>query len=89
MGDPHARIQLQVTVPKSDEVTNALDAMLQLISARPDVLKTPTPEVLVDALVAGGGASLSASLYVADPRAANLIKSEVYIAILGALQQTD
>jgi small-conductance mechanosensitive channel len=89
VGDPYARIQLQVTVAKSDDVTNALDAMLQLISARPDVLKTPAPEVLVDALVAGGGANLSASLFVADPRAANRIRSEVYIAILGALQKND
>lgn len=89
LGDPHARVQLQVTVTKPGDVMNAIDLITQLISDRPDVLKTPAPQVFVDALVAGGGANLSASLYVANPRAANRIKSEVYIAVLGALQKSE
>jgi small-conductance mechanosensitive channel len=87
LGAAQTRIQLQVTVTKPDDIRRAREAILQLIAARDDVLKSPAPDVFVDALTAGGGANLDAWLYVADPRAAVRVKSELYLALLDAFQQ--
>jgi small-conductance mechanosensitive channel len=87
-GAERARLLLEVTLGTSDDVPKTLALMLELLKARSDILQTPAPEVFVDGLVAGGGATLVASLYIADPRAGDRLKSEVYIAILTRLKQS-
>ncbi|MDB5445756.1 MAG: hypothetical protein JWQ97_1073, partial [Phenylobacterium sp.] len=87
VGQPHTRIQLQVTVSKPGDVGKARDLILELAGARQDILKSPPPEVFIDALTSGGGANLEAWLYAADPRASNRIRSDLYFALLDAFQK--
>jgi small-conductance mechanosensitive channel len=89
VGDPHALVQLQVSVAKPGDVAKARNIVLELARARADILKTPEPAVFVDALTAGGGANLIAWLYVTDPRTASRIKSELYLALLESLQSNE
>jgi small-conductance mechanosensitive channel len=84
LGAAGTRIQLQVSVTKPDDIRRARETIFQLAACRRDVLKAPGPEVFVDALTAGGGANLDAWLYIADPRAAVRVKSELYLALVDA-----
>ena len=86
LGHAQTRIQLQVAITKAADVAKARDAILEVAGRRDDVLKRPAPEVYIDALTAGGGANLNAWLYVAEPRAAARIRSEIYFALLEAFQ---
>jgi small-conductance mechanosensitive channel len=86
-GGRQTRIQLQVTITKAADVSKARDAILEIARARKDVLQTPEPEVYIDALTAGGGATLNAWIYVADPRSGARIRSELYFSLLDLFQQ--
>jgi small-conductance mechanosensitive channel len=85
--DPRARIQLQVKVARPADVKKARDAILKLVEARTDVLQQPTPQVYIDGLADGGGASLSCWIHLASAREATAIKSELYFEILDAFQE--
>jgi small-conductance mechanosensitive channel len=82
-----SRIQLQVSVTRTADIRRACALILQVAGGRAEVLKTPAPQVFVDALTAGGGATLDAWLYIADPRAAVAMRSELYLAVLDAFEQ--
>ncbi|HEY1928515.1 MAG TPA: DUF3772 domain-containing protein [Caulobacteraceae bacterium] len=87
LGAAQTRVQLQVTVAKPTDIRRACDAIVRLAVARDDVLKFPAPQIFVDALTAGGGANLDAWVYVADPRAAVRVKSEIYLALVDTFEQ--
>ena len=87
LGTRQTRIQLQVTVTKPCDIRRARDAIVQLASCRTEVLKSPAPQVFVEALTAGGGATLDAWVYVADPRSAVRVRSEMYLALVDAFEK--
>ncbi|MBV8682263.1 MAG: mechanosensitive ion channel, partial [Caulobacteraceae bacterium] len=87
LGTRQTRIQLQVTVTKPCDIRRARDAIVQLASCRTEVLKFPAPQVFVEALTAGGGATLDAWVYVADPRSAVRVRSEMYLALVDAFEK--
>jgi small-conductance mechanosensitive channel len=85
-GGARSRIQLQVTITKAEDVGKARDAILEIAAGRPEILKEPPPKVFIEALTAGGGATLSIWMHIADPRAGQGVRSDLYFALLEALQ---
>jgi small-conductance mechanosensitive channel len=86
VGHAPTRIQLQVTIVKAADVPKAREAILRLAGSKREVMQDPAPEVFIDALTAGGGATLEVWLHIADPRAARRIRSDLYLALLETLQ---
>jgi len=86
-GGAKSRIQLQLTITKAEDVSKARDAILEIAAGRPEILKEPPPKVFIEALTAGGGATLSVWMHIADPRAGQGVRSDLYFALLEALQQ--
>ena len=89
VGDRRTRLQLQINVAKPADAPKARDLMLSLADANTDVLHKPDPAVFIEALAGGGAAQLSLWVYLADPREARRVKSELYFAILAAFQQEE
>ena len=89
VGDRRTRLQLQVNVAKPADAPAARDLMLSLATANADALQTPKPEVYIEALAGGGAVQLSLWIYLADPREAQRVKSDLYFAILAGFQKAD
>jgi small-conductance mechanosensitive channel len=86
LGPAHSRVQLQVGVAKPADVARARDLILSLVGSHAEVLKAPAPTVRIDGLAAAGGANLSALFYVADPRQAPQVKSDLFFELLAQFQ---
>ena len=87
VGDRRTRLQLLVNVAKPADAHKARETMLALAKANPDVLPSPEPEVFIESLAAAGAAQLSLWVYLADPRQARRVKSEVYFTMLDAFEK--
>ncbi|MBV9996070.1 MAG: DUF3772 domain-containing protein [Caulobacteraceae bacterium] len=81
LGDPRARIQLQLSIAHGADALRARDVFMQAARADPRVLKDPPPEVYIDSL-ASGAVSFLCNVYVADLREASKIRSDLYFEIL-------
>ena len=87
VGERRTRLQLLINVAKPVDAPKARETMLAVAKANRDVLPSPEPEVYIESLAAGGAAQLSLWIYLADPRQARRVKSEVYFAILEAFEK--
>lgn len=84
LGEPRGRIELKLSVAKSEDVPKAREALVALAGQRPEILTSPAPTVVIDGLAAAGGANLIAWVYVADPRQTTAVRSDMYAQILEA-----
>ncbi len=87
VGERRTRLQLLINVAKPADAAKASEAMLALARGNAKVLPSPEPEVYIENLAAGGAVQLSLWIYLADPRHARRVKSEVYFAILEAFEK--
>ncbi|QUD90495.1 DUF3772 domain-containing protein [Phenylobacterium montanum] len=84
LGEARGRIQLPLAIAKAAEAPKAKALILEAGKAHPQVLETPEPAVYIDGLAAAGTVNLNSYFYVASPRDAYRIRSELYFAILAA-----
>jgi small-conductance mechanosensitive channel len=82
LGATRGRIQLQLSIAKAADARKASDLILAAAKARSDILSDPAPGVFIDALAAGGGVAFNCFFYVADPRAAYHVRSDLFFQIV-------
>ena len=79
-------MDLHVNVAKPGDAARARDLILQLARDNPDILDQPEPMVFAEGLGAGGSPQLSCWCYLADPRGAQRVRSDMYFALLQAFE---
>lgn len=79
------RVQLRLPMPLDSDVEHVRDALLGVVAAHPDILATPAPTVLLDG-IADGNVLFVGTGYVADPRQAGRVRSELLAAVLVQLR---
>ncbi len=89
LGDPHARIKLELSIGNSADAQRASEAILNVSTRMPQILKEPKPVVYIDALAAGGAVNFVSYLFVASPRDVYMTRSALYFAILDAFAQAN
>jgi small-conductance mechanosensitive channel len=87
LGDPRGRIQLQLSIAKPADARRAADLIAAEAAANPKVLQEPPTRVFVDSVAAGGATGLNAYLYVASPRDAYSVRSDLFLAIIDAFEK--
>jgi small-conductance mechanosensitive channel len=87
LGDPHGRIQLQLSIAKPADARKASDLIAAEAAANPKVLTDPPTRVFVDSVAAGGATGLNAYVYVASPRDAYGVRSDLFLAIIEAFEK--
>ena len=87
LGDPRGRIQLQISVSYAADARKAADEIIAVAKAHAEVLADPAPNVFIDALPAAGGVNLNAFVFVANPRHTYRIRSDLYYALIEALEK--
>ncbi len=86
LGDPHARIKLELSIGNPADAQRASEAILNVAAQMPQILKAPKPVVYIDALAAGA-VDFVGYLFVASPRDVYKTRSALYFAILEAFAQ--
>ncbi|HEY5008403.1 MAG TPA: mechanosensitive ion channel domain-containing protein, partial [Caulobacteraceae bacterium] len=89
LGDPHARIKLELSIGCPADAQRASEAILNVAARLPQILKEPKPVVYIDALAAGGAVDFVGYLFVASPRDVYKTRSALYFAILEAFAQAE
>ena len=87
LGDPSARIQLQITIGKPAQAAQCVELITAQAQAHPKILRDPPPRVFVDSMTADGRLVLNARLYVASPRDAYSVRSDLFLASIAALTE--
>jgi small-conductance mechanosensitive channel len=87
MGGPLGRVELKLTIAKAVDVSRAREIILDAATANDAILKTPAPAVYVDSLTTLGGVTLTGYAYVADPRSAYGVRSDIYLDVLARCDQ--
>ncbi|HEY3888803.1 MAG TPA: mechanosensitive ion channel domain-containing protein, partial [Caulobacteraceae bacterium] len=87
LGDPHARIKLELSIGSPADARRASETVLNVAARMPQILKQPKPVVYIDALAAGGAVDFVSYLFVASPRDVYKTRSALYFAILEAFAQ--
>jgi small-conductance mechanosensitive channel len=89
LGEAHGRIFLPVTVAKLGDADKAAELIKAAAAAQSDVLGNPEPKVLADSFAAGGGVTFNCYFYVATPRDAARIRSELMFRIIADLVKNE
>ena len=87
LGDPRGRIQLQMTIGKPAQAAQGVELIAAQAEAHPKILRDPPPRVFVDSMTADGRLVLNAYLYVASPRDAYSVRSEMFLATIAAFAE--
>ena len=87
LGDPRGRIQLQMTIGKPAQAAQGVELIAAQAQAHPKILHEPPPRVFVDSMTADGRLVLNAYLYVASPRDAYSVRSDVFLASIAAFAE--
>ncbi len=87
LGEPHGRIQLQMTIGKPAQAAQGVELIAAKAQAHPKILHDPPPKVFVDSMTADGRLVLNAYLYVASPRDAYSVRSEMFLATIAAFAE--
>jgi small-conductance mechanosensitive channel len=87
LGDPHARIKLELSIGSPADARRASETVLNVAARMPQILKQPKPVVYIDAVAAGGAVDFVSYLFVASPRDVYKTRSALYFAILEAFAQ--
>jgi small-conductance mechanosensitive channel len=89
LGEPSGRIKLQLSITRAADVRRARALILKVAVSRPEIAKTPAPEVYIESLAAAGAVNLTCFFYVHTPRDAYKVRSACYFEILDALQHDE
>ncbi|QXQ07179.1 DUF3772 domain-containing protein [Sphingosinicellaceae bacterium] len=87
LGDPRGRVQLQVSIGAAGDAPRAITVIRNVLDASTEVLDDPGPKVFVDALTPGGSVNFNAFGFVASQRDVVRVRSDLYIAIIEALNE--
>jgi potassium efflux system protein len=87
LGDPHARIKLELSIGNAADAQRASEAILDVAAGLPQILKEPKPAVYIDALAAGGAVDFVSYLFVASARDVYKTRSALYFAVLEAFAE--
>ena len=85
LANAEGRVLIRLPMPLSTDAKRVRDLMLAACSAHPGVLATPAPGVTLEG-VEGGALIFQAIAYVASPRLAGGVRSDLLFEILDALQ---
>lgn len=86
LDSPIGRVQLQFSVPLGTDVARVRALLLGLYAEHPGVLAEPAATVYIDS-IAGGQVAINSFAYVASPRSAYAVRSDLYFALLAALAE--
>ena len=78
------RVQLQFAVPLGTDMARVRELLFELYAAHPKTLATPAPSVFIDS-IAGGQANFNSFIYVASPRDAYGVRSDLFFALLARM----
>ncbi len=82
LGEPRARVQLQVAIAKAADAPKAKDVILEAFRSNVKIMKNPDPAVYIDAVAAAGSIVFICRGYVENPRDAYSVRSELYFSVL-------
>ncbi|RYF54237.1 MAG: mechanosensitive ion channel, partial [Comamonadaceae bacterium] len=85
LANAEGRVLIRLPMPLSTDAKRVRDLMLAACAAHPGVLATPEPGVTLEG-VEGGALIFQAIAYVASPRLAGGVRSDLLFEILDALQ---
>ena len=80
-----ARLKLQVTINAASDAPRALELIAQVLERSDQTLDDPRPGVFIDALTPAGNVTINAFAYVASPRDAYRVRSELYLEVIEAM----
>lgn len=86
LGNPRARIELQLSIANPADAQRAADLVSGVAAANSAVLKDPGPAVYIDSMGAGGAVNFKAYAFVQNPRRMAAVRSELYFAVLEAFR---
>jgi len=72
-------------LPLESDATRVREIMREALAANPDVLKTPTPSVLLDG-IENGALLFVAVAFIANPRQSGSVRSELLLDVLARLR---
>ncbi|MDF1485906.1 DUF3772 domain-containing protein [Ramlibacter sp. H39-3-26] len=85
LANAQGRVLLRLPAPLDTDAQRMRAVLLQVFGAHPDVLPRPAPAVLLEG-IQGGTLTFLAIGYVADPRRADGVRSDLLFGILEALR---
>ena len=80
------RVQLQFAVPLGTDMARVRELLFELYKANPKTLATPAPSVFIDS-ISNGQANFNSFIYVASPRDAYGVRSELFFALLARMSE--
>ena len=89
LGDPRSRIQLQMTIGKPADAAKGIELITAQAEVHPKILHDPPPRVFVDSITVDGRLVLNARLFVANPRDAYSVRSDMFLAAIKAFTEND
>ena len=85
LANAEGRVLIRLPMPLTTDANRVRDVMLAACSAHTDVLPTPAPSVSLEG-IEGGALIFQAIAYVASPRLAGGVRSDLLFAMLDALK---
>jgi small-conductance mechanosensitive channel len=87
LGQRNARIQVKLGIAKAGDVRKVRAAILDVACKTRGVLHEPGPAIYAEAISAGGGLALDCHVYVANPRDAYRVRSDLLLALADRLER--
>jgi len=85
LANAEGRVRLRLPLPLESDATRVREIMREALAANPDVLKTPTPSVLLDG-IENGALLFVAVAFIANPRQSGSVRSELLLDVLARLR---
>ena len=82
LGNPRGRMELKLMLAKAGDTAKARDLVLEAAKTHKEVIEDPKPTAFVDSTGNAGSVNLKAFAYVANPRDAYRVRSELYLDII-------
>jgi potassium-dependent mechanosensitive channel len=88
LSNPQGRVLIKLPMPLNTDTVKTRDLILEAFGAHPAMQSTPAPSVQLESVDANG-VMFAASGYVASPRDAYGVRSDLLFDILGRLRAAD
>ena len=85
LANAEGRVRLRLPLPLDSDATRVREIMREALAANPDVLKTPTPSVLLDG-IENGELMFVAVAFIANPRQSGSVRSDLLLDVLARLR---
>jgi small-conductance mechanosensitive channel len=85
LANAEGRVRLRLPLPLDSDATRVREILLDALAANADVLKTPTPSVLLDG-IDNGVLVFVAVAFIANPRQSGGVRSELLLDVLARLR---